>query len=105
MLLLTQSHYPMNTLDRFRTELKSRRIALGLKQKDLFERTGLSRQQYQSIEKNGNPTLETLLLIADGLNCELKLIPKNPSGMTDSIVSNDMTQDDALQDPWQGVLD
>lgn len=93
----------MNTLHQFRTELKSRRLALGLKQKDLFDRTGLSRQQYQHIEKNGNPTLETLLLIAEGLNCELKLIPKNQS--LNQPPNDDMQQDDISQDPWQGVLD
>lgn len=92
----------MNTLHQFRTELKSHRLALGLKQKDLFERTGLSRQQYQHIEKNGNPTLETLLLIAEGLNCELKLIPKNQSSV---LPPDEVLQDDITQDPWQGVLD
>lgn len=93
----------MNNLNQFRAELKSRRLALGLKQKDLFDRTGLSRQQYQHIEKNGNPTLETLLLIAEGLNCELKLIPKNQS--LNQPPNDDMQQDDISQDPWQGVLD
>lgn len=93
----------MNTLDNFRKQIKSRRLALGLKQKDMFGRTGLSRQQYQNIEKSGNPTLETLLLIADGLNCELTLTPKNPSPTT-STASN-IPQDDPTQDPWQGILD
>lgn len=93
----------MSNLNQFRAELKSRRLDLGLKQKDLFDRTGLSRQQYQHIEKNGNPTLETLLLIAEGLNCELKLIPKNQS--LNQPPNDDMQQDDISQDPWQGVLD
>lgn len=93
----------MNTLHQFRVELKSRRLALGLKQKDLFDRTGLSRQQYQHIEKNGNPTLETLLLIAEGLNCELRLIPKNQSATL--LPHANMLQEDITQDPWQGVLD
>ena len=93
----------MNNLNQFRAELKSRRLALGLKQKDLFDRTGLSRQQYQHIEKNGNPTLETLLLIAEGLNCELKLIPKNQS--LNQPPNDNMQQDDISQDPWHGVLD
>lgn len=93
----------MNNLNQFRAELKSRRLALELKQKDLFDRTGLSRQQYQHIEKNGNPTLETLLLIAEGLNCELKLIPKNQS--LNQLPNDNMQQDDISQDPWHGVLD
>lgn len=92
----------MTPLNKFRAELKSRRLALNLKQKDLFDRTGLSRQQYQHIEKNGNPTLETLLLIAEGLNCELRLIPKNQSS---ALLPDDALQDNISQDPWQGVLD
>lgn len=90
----------MTTLDEFRQHLKSRRLELGLKQKDMFDKTGLSRQQYQHIEKNGNPTLDTLLLIADGLNCELTLTPKeSKNNMADT------PSFDVFEDPWQGVLD
>jgi transcriptional regulator with XRE-family HTH domain len=41
----------------------------------MHQRIGLSRQQYQQIESKGNPWLDTLELIATGLNCELMLIP------------------------------
>lgn len=60
--------------------IKRRRIELSYKQKDMHQRIGLSRQQYQQIESKGNPRLDTLELIAKGLNCELMLIPaeKNP---------------------------
>ncbi len=40
-------------------------------------RIGMSRQQYQRLESKGNPQLDTLELIAKGLNCELMLIPKD----------------------------
>jgi transcriptional regulator with XRE-family HTH domain len=39
-------------------------------------RIGVSRQQYQRLESKGNPRLETLELIAKGLNSEVMLIPK-----------------------------
>ena len=60
--------------------IKRRRIELSYKRKDMHQRIGLSRQQYQQIESKGNPRLDTLELIAKGLNCELMLIPaeKNP---------------------------
>ena len=40
-------------------------------------RVGISRQQYQQIKSQGNPRLNTLELIAEGLNCQLMLIPKD----------------------------
>ncbi len=58
------------------TQLKKRRITLGLKQHDMMLRVGMSRQQYQRLESQGNPRLDTLELIAKGLRCELMLIPQ-----------------------------
>ena len=57
-------------------QLKKRRLALSLKQNDMMLRVGSSRQQYQWLESKGNPRLDTLELIAKGLNSELMLIPK-----------------------------
>lgn len=57
-------------------QIKKRRLALGLKQNDMMLRVGISRQQYQRLESKGNPRLDTLELIAKGLNSELMLIPK-----------------------------
>lgn len=94
----------MSTISAFRQQLKNRRLELGLKQKDMFERTGLSRQQYQQIEKKGNPSLETLLLIAQGLNCDLVIVPKNEN---DLAVKNDIKEvcSHFTDDPWQGLLE
>lgn len=74
----------------------------------LNKKTYLKERDYQDsntsiLKKNGNPTLETLLLIAEGLNCELKLIPKNQSSAPPP--NDDVPQNDISQDPWQGVLD
>lgn len=67
----------MNTLLQ---QLKKRRLDLGLKQNDMMLRIGVSRQQYQRLESKGNPRLDTLELIAKGLNSELMLIPKEKLG-------------------------
>ena len=67
----------MNTLLQ---QLKKRRLALGLKQNDMMLRVGVSRQQYQRLESKGNPRLDTLELIAKGLNSEIMLIPKEKHG-------------------------
>ncbi|MBL4673639.1 MAG: helix-turn-helix transcriptional regulator [Arenicella sp.] len=58
-------------------QLKKRRLELGLKQNDMELRIGVSRQQYQRLESKGNPRLETLELVAKGLNSELMLIPQD----------------------------
>jgi len=57
----------MNTLLQ---QLKKRRLDLDLKQNDMMLRIGVSRQQYQRLESRGNPRLDTLELIAKGLNSE-----------------------------------
>lgn len=94
-------------LQKFKEQLKTRRIELGYTQQDMLMKSGLSRQQYNNIENNGNPTLQTLLLVAEGLNCELKLVPKEQlSKKTDAIKSfEELVAEDYSQDPWQGLLD
>lgn len=57
-------------------QLKLRRKTLGLQQSDMLLRIGMNQQQYQRIEADGNPRLETLALIAQGLEAELVLVPK-----------------------------
>ena len=76
----------MNTL---LVQLKKRRLALGLKQKDMMLRIGVSRQQYQQIESKGNPRLNTLELIAKGLKSELMLIPNEKLGLVKEILEGE----------------
>lgn len=89
-------------------ELKQRRINLGYKQKDMQARIGLSRQQYQQIESKGNPRLDTLQLIAKGLNSELMLIPNEKKRQILAILNEDKVVDADIQslinNPWQGLL-
>lgn len=89
-------------------DIKKRRIELGYKQKDMQARIGLSRQQYQQIESKGNPRLDTLELIAKGLNSELMLIPNEKKRQVLAILNEDKAMDADIQslidNPWQGLL-
>ena len=90
-------------------DIKRRRIELGFKQKDMHARIGLSRQQYQQIESKGNPRLDTLELIAKGLNSELMLIPNEKKLQILAILNEDKGFSDDIQslidNPWQGLLE
>ena len=104
-------------------QIKKRRLALGLKQYDMLLRIGVSRQQYQRLEAKGNPRLETLELIAMGLNGEIVLIPKEKLVAVQAVleaadaavptetpaVDADSTTEQQdkkslSDDPWQGLL-
>lgn len=98
-------------------QLKERRLALGLKQNDMMLRAGFSRQQYQRLEANGNPRLDTLELIAKGLNCEIMLIPTEKlNAVTAALESTDAkpthqfqkennVQKSLSDNPWQDLLE
>jgi transcriptional regulator with XRE-family HTH domain len=102
-------------------QLKKRRLMLGLKQHDMIMRIGVSRQQYQRLESKGNPRLDTLELIAKGLNSELMLIPKEKvravvdvlesvepelaSGQKPSKQEKDNKRKSLSDDPWQDILE
>lgn len=88
----------MNTLLQ---QLKKRRLDLGLKQNDMMLRVGVSRQQYQRLESKGNPRLDTLELIAKGLNSELMLIPKEKLGAVVAVLERDAVLEDKAADEWE----
>lgn len=101
-------------------QIKKRRIALALKQHDMLLRVGISRQQYQRLESKGNPRLDTLELIAKGLQSELVLIPREKLNDVQAVLADQgLSSEDALakqnhaqtntsqrlaNDPWQGLL-
>jgi len=68
-------------------QLRARRLALGLRQEDMASRTGMSRQQYQRLERQGNPRLDTLALLAKGLKGELMLIPQDKVALVNALLS------------------
>ncbi|WP_422136878.1 helix-turn-helix domain-containing protein [Endozoicomonas sp. ALD040] len=113
-------------MDTLLQQLKKRRLDLGLKQNDMLLRVGVSRQQYQRLESKGNPRLDTLQLIAKGLNSEVVLIPKEKLGAVLTVLgrsvneeqeagsegvssgqrdqSNSVNKKSLFDDPWQDLL-
>ena len=105
-------------------QIKNRRIALKLKQHEMMLRIGISRQQYQRLESKGNPRLDTLELVAKGLQSELLLIPQEKLNAVLAVLADDTLsasgpsngastrpsktekeQSNPLADnPWQGLL-
>lgn len=93
-------------------QLKKRRQTLGLKQSDMPMRLGMSRQQYQRLEARGNPRLDTLALLAKGLNSELMLIPQEKFLAVQAILNEsepskaEQADDETAlsDDPWRGLL-
>jgi transcriptional regulator with XRE-family HTH domain len=93
-------------------QIKKRRKQLGLKQADMMLRAGISRQQYQHMESKGNPRLDTLELVAKGLNSELLLVPKDKvlavkaalEG-TNNAAAPKVSRKSLTDDPWQDMLE
>lgn len=96
-------------------QLRKRRKELGLLQKDMLLKAGMTRQQYNRLEKKGNPRLDTLELLAKGLDMELMLIPKEMLKSVQEILQGkakiaDAVEDfqensDLVEDPWQNILE
>ena len=100
-------------------QIKNRRLALKLKQNDMLMRIGISRQQYQRLEAKGNPRLDTLELIAKGLNSDVMLIPKEKLNAVLAVLESDgnntslphkqpdhSDEQKQLSDyPWKGLLE
>lgn len=84
-------------------------------QKDMLLRVGMTRQQYNHLENKGNPRLDTLELVAEGLGLELMLIPKDKLSDVKDVLEGrvkitpvgEAADDETLlpDDPWQNVLE
>lgn len=93
-------------MSRIHQQLKQRRKDLGLTQEDMLLRVGMARQQYQRLETKGNPRLETLELVAKGLNMELLLIPQEKLRAVRLLLED--KPDEAIpisDDPWKNLLE
>ncbi|WP_340148081.1 helix-turn-helix transcriptional regulator [Modicisalibacter xianhensis] len=91
-------------------QIKRRRCELGLTQQAMESRIGMSRQQYQRLESQGNPRLDSLQLVAQGLNAELMLIPREKLHAVRQVLEDNETLDEPTppapdEDPWHGLLD
>ena len=106
-------------MSKIKEQLKQRRKALDLKQEDMMLRVGMSRQQYQHLESKGNPSLNTLELVAKGLKMEVMLIPQEKlrdvqgflagkknmgDGMTPTVKGSVITPSPE-DDPWGDLLE
>jgi transcriptional regulator with XRE-family HTH domain len=96
----------------FTEQIKKRRLALGLKQSDMKMRVGMNQQQYQKLEAGGNPRLGTLELIAQGLEAELVLVPRDKVRAVRQLLQGSDAGEktsagsgEIADDPWEGMLD
>ena len=62
------------------TKMRARREALSISQKQLAEIAGISLRSLKALESGvGNPTLHTLLQVAEVLGVEIQLKVKEPT--------------------------
>ena len=96
-------------------QIRKQRRALGLKQHEMLMRIGMSRQQYQQLETRGNPRLDTLELIAKGLDSDVMLIPRDKLKAVEMALEGRDGDGQALlpasgggkhpyDDPWEDML-
>ncbi|WP_252177930.1 helix-turn-helix transcriptional regulator [Endozoicomonas sp. 4G] len=90
----------MKTQEELAKALRDYRKSKGLGQKDMLMRIGMSQQQYQRAESGSDLRVSTLFRILEGLDLELKLIPRHLSGEDELITPNDENR----QSAWQGFL-
>ena len=74
-------------------QIRQRRLALGVKIQEMPLRAGLTRQQYGKIEAGGNPRLNTLDQIAEGLDSALVLVPKSKLAAIQRLLANEPQPD------------
>ncbi|RRJ82608.1 helix-turn-helix transcriptional regulator [Aestuariirhabdus litorea] len=84
-------------------QIKKRRKSRGLRQEDLALSIGMSRQQFQRTEAGGNPRLDTLELIAAGLQCELLLVPRPLVDAVGQLERGELIYE-TVEDPWGEFL-
>lgn len=86
--------------------LQVQRKKLGLSQKDMLMRIGMSQQQYQKIESGSDMRLSTLLRILEGMDMELAILTREQVRAFDDVVASD----GGLKNPepasiWSSELD
>jgi transcriptional regulator with XRE-family HTH domain len=100
-------------MDNILSQIKKRRVALGLKQHEISKITGIKRQQYQRLESKGNPRLDTLKLVAAALHSRVLLIPYEHLDAICSILYADQNNATSLSsdehaelvaNPWKNLL-
>lgn len=86
--------------------LQAQRKKLGLSQKDMLMRIGMSQQQYQKIESGRDMRLSTLLRILEGMEMELAILTREQIRALDVAVdSNDDHRASQPRSVWSSVLE
>ncbi len=87
-------------------QIKARRKQLGLQQKEMKLRIGMEQQQYQRVESGCNVTLKNLILIAEGLEAELILVPEEHLRHVRQLIQEnmDIPENQTTYDPWPDLL-
>lgn len=70
-------------------QIRKHRLSLGVKIQEMPLLAGLTRQQYGKIEAGGNPRLNTLDQIAEGLDAVLVLVPKSRLQAVEEVLAGD----------------
>lgn len=66
----------MQTIEDVAQVIAQTRKRLDLEQSDMYMRIGMKQQQYQRIEAGNDVRLSTLLRVLEGLDLELKIVPR-----------------------------
>ncbi|AFT70174.1 Putative transcriptional regulator, XRE family [Alloalcanivorax dieselolei B5] len=86
--------------------LEQRRKSLGLTQKDMLMRIGMSQQQYQRIESGGDTRVSTLLRILEGMGLQLRLVPEEQVAEVDALLNGTgRLERNILSEPDEGHWD
>jgi len=73
-------------------QIRQRRKALGVKIQEMPLLAGLTRQQYGKIEAGGNPRLNSLDQIAEGLDAVLVLVPKAKLNAVERVLAGESSE-------------
>ena len=66
--------------------IRARRLALGLSQIEAARRSGIQQRQVSLFERGGDVTLSTLLKLAQALDMELMLVPREDAAKVESLL-------------------
>lgn len=81
----------MQSINQLSAVLKQRREQLGINQKDMLFKIGMSQQQYQRIEAGQDLRVSTLLRVLEGFGLQLLIAEKEKIGLLAQLSKLDST--------------
>ena len=66
--------------------IRARRLSLGLSQAEAARRSGIQQRQVSTFERGGDVTLSTLLKLAQALDVEVILVPREDTTKVESLL-------------------